>query len=405
MKIMLQFSLNPIMGPGRYNLSWNYEERCASMVEAFLNIQKREDFSDVTLVTDDDQVVKAHRIILGACSSFFGNIFLKTNVRDLCLFLPGIAHGDLEAILNFVYNGQTDIPVESLESFTKAAKQLRIKGLADVDGMEDDSNDENIVNTQTAVNDEFQSSAGKGFKNKCKKCEFECARKDTLKNHMTKAHKKAAIQLDIEGLADVESVEDSANDESMLQNETQEYTDDSMLQNETQEYTIETSLEEQNEEENVNSVAIQLDFTQVKEEPDVDNGDLDNSESSEHMEDDDLNDKTAISEEMSQAIDSAGKGFKYKCEHCEFVCARKDRLKKHMAYAHTTADFLKCTKCDYVTIDNLELAQHKETKHKKVKAKKSTNVFPCNLCDYRARSLENLERHTKFIVHKPKIDA
>lgn len=376
------------------------------MVEAFLNIQKREDFSDVTLVTDDDQVVKAHRIILGACSSFFGNIFLKTNVRDLCLFLPGIAHSDLEAILNFVYNGQTDIPVESLESFTKAAKQLKIKGLADVDGMEDDSNDENNVEklkAEEVVTDEVQSSAGKGYKNKCKKCGFECARKDTLKNHMTKAHTKAAIQVEIEGLADVESVEDGANDESMLQNETQEYTDECMLQNETQEYTMETSLEEQ--EENVNSVAIQLDFTQVKEEPDTDNGDLDNSESSELREDDDSNDTTAISEEMSQAIDSAGKGFKYKCEHCEFVCARKDRLKKHMAYAHTTADFLKCTKCEYVTIDKLELAQHKETKHKKVKAKKSTNVFPCNLCDYRARSFENLERHTKFIVHKPKIDA
>jgi len=378
------------------------------MVEAFLNIQKREDFSDVTLVTDDDQVVKAHRIILGACSSFFGNIFLKTNVRDLCLFLPGIAHGDLEAILNFVYNGQTDISVESLESFTKAAKQLRIKGLADVDGMEDDSNDQNKREKEKAgeaVTGDVQPSASKGYKNKCDKCEFECARKDTLKNHMTKAHKKAAIQLEIDGLTDVESVDDGTNDENMLQNETQEYTEDSMLHNETQDYTMETSLEEQNEEEILNSVAVQLDFTQVKEEPDEDNGDLDNSESSELAENEDLNEKTAISEEMSQAIDSAGKGFKYKCEHCEFVCARKDRLKKHMAYAHTTADFLKCTKCEYVTIDNLELAQHKETKHKKVKAKKSTNVFPCNLCDYRARSLENLERHTKFIVHKPKIDA
>ena len=125
------------MAAGRYNLSWNCEERCATMFEAFLNIQQREDYSDVTLVTDDDQVMKAHRVILGACSSFFGNIFQKTNTRDLCLYLPGIVQKDLQAILDFVYNGQTDIPADSLDTFTKAADQLRIKGLAAVDPVEE----------------------------------------------------------------------------------------------------------------------------------------------------------------------------------------------------------------------------------------------------------------------------
>merc|ERR1712129_321715 len=108
------------MAAGRYNLSWNYEERCATMFEAFLNIQQREDYSYVTLVTDDDQVMKAHRVILGACSSFFGNIFQKTNTRDLCLYLPGIVQKDLQAILDFVYNGQTDLANENLEYTTES---------------------------------------------------------------------------------------------------------------------------------------------------------------------------------------------------------------------------------------------------------------------------------------------
>merc|ERR1712086_676283 len=130
-------SITVTMAAGRYNLSWNYEERCATMFEAFLNIQQREDYSDVTLVTEDDQVMKAHRVILGACSSFFWNIFQKTNTRDLCLYLPGIVQKDLQAILDFVYNGQTDIPADSLDTFTKAADQLRIKGLAAVDPVEE----------------------------------------------------------------------------------------------------------------------------------------------------------------------------------------------------------------------------------------------------------------------------
>ena len=61
------------------------------------------------------------------------SIFSKTNVRDLCLYLPGITCSDLESILDFMYNGQTEIPVDSLETFTKTAAQLRVKGLTSVE--------------------------------------------------------------------------------------------------------------------------------------------------------------------------------------------------------------------------------------------------------------------------------
>ena len=128
------------------------------MFEAFVNTQQREDFSDVTLVTDDGQVMKAHRVILGACSSFFGNIFQKANVRDLCLYLPGVVHSDLKSILDFVYNGQTDIPAEALDSFTKTAEQLKIKGLAEVDNQngidETSANESRNVSLETTVGEQ-----------------------------------------------------------------------------------------------------------------------------------------------------------------------------------------------------------------------------------------------------------
>merc|ERR1712129_583294 len=289
------------MAAGRYNLSWNYEERCATMFEAFLNIQQREDYSYVTLVTDDDQVMKAHRVILGACSSFFGNIFQKTNTRDLCLYLPGIVQKDLQAILDFVYNGQTDLANENLE--------YTMQSFAEEQNMSE------IDNAQ---------------------------------------------------------------------------------------YTMETSLEEITEEEANSSTVGQLDATQVKVEIEGDTDVI----SGEKVDDNIVN-KTVITEEISQAIDSASKGNKHKCDHCDFVCARKDRLKRHVAYAHTTVDWVQCIKCEYAAKDKDELKQHTESNHKRVlKAKKtkSPNVFPCDKCDYRARTSENLERHIKFIVHKPKVE-
>jgi len=323
-------SMTETMAAGRYNLSWNYEERCATMFEAFLNIQQREDYSDVTLVTEDDQVMKAHRVILGACSSFFGNIFQKTNTRDLCLYLPGIVQKDLQAILDFVYNGQTDIPADSLDTFTKAADQLRIKGLAAVDPVEE--------NTDL--------------------CETNLANEN--------------LEYTMESFAEEQNMSEIDNGQ----------------------FTIETSLEEITEEEANTSTVYQLDATQVKVEIEGDT-------------DDTIVNKTVITEEMSQAIDSASKGNKHKCDHCDFVCARKDRLKRHVAYAHTTVDWVQCTKCEYAAKDKDELKQHTESNHKRVsKAKKtkSPNVFPCDKCDYRARTSENLERHIKFIVHKPKVE-
>merc|ERR1719186_187602 len=308
------------MDKGRYNFAWNYEERCATMFESFLNIQKREEFSDVTLVTDDDTLVKAHRIVLGACSPFFRSIFSKTNVRDLCLYLPGITCSDLESILDFMYNGQTEIPVDSLETFTKTAAQLRVKGLTSVEENENVQDDDKIIEDEST---EFIE---------------ESVEKDIVSEGLNLDQVK------------IEPAEEN------------------------------TTHREVGEEFEQNNAAT-VEETEYKASP---------------------GNETAVAEEIKDYVE---KGQKHKCNQCDFICARKDRLKKHIVYAHTSVDFLPCTKCDFVAKENTELKNHIEMKHKKANTvKKSPNVFPCNQCDYRARSLENLEIHTKFIVHKPKID-
>lgn len=294
------------------------------MFEAFLNIQQREDFSDVTLVTDDGQVMKAHRVILGACSTFFGNIFQKANVRDLCLYLPGVVQADLKSILDFVYNGQTDIPADSLDSFTKTAEQLKIKGLAEVE------NQNSIDDTSTSESRDF-------------------------------------------------SLETTVEEQNVTENEEQQF-------------AMNTSLEEHTEGTTFSDSNAKFDSSNVKVEMvEISNQSLDDGN------------ETVITEEMSKAIDLESRGAKLKCDLCDFEYSRKDRLRRHMIYAHTKIEVIKCTKCDYSAKDKEELKQHTESTHKRTpKPKKPTNVFPCDKCDYRARTSENLERHLKFIVHRPR---
>ena len=70
-------SLDLTMTTGKYNLAWNYEDRCSTVVESLMNLQKGEEFSDVTLVTEDDALIKSHRIILSTCSPAIWVNFLE----------------------------------------------------------------------------------------------------------------------------------------------------------------------------------------------------------------------------------------------------------------------------------------------------------------------------------------
>ena len=67
-----------------------------------------DDFTDVTLVTDDKNTIKAHRNILSACSPVFKNILqMEINNVHPVIYLRGIQYPEIESILQFIYLGQT----------------------------------------------------------------------------------------------------------------------------------------------------------------------------------------------------------------------------------------------------------------------------------------------------------
>ena len=82
----------------------------------------------VTLVTDDGQHIKAHKIILSAGSHFFSDIFLKSNQTNMLIYLKGIDSVQLEYILDFLYNGKASVGQEELKEFLETGKELRVKG-------------------------------------------------------------------------------------------------------------------------------------------------------------------------------------------------------------------------------------------------------------------------------------
>ena len=74
--------------------------------ETLSKLWEQRDFTDVTLVSKDDQQMEAHRGILAASSPFFKNILLKNPHQKPLLYLGNVDQARLTSILQFIYLGQ-----------------------------------------------------------------------------------------------------------------------------------------------------------------------------------------------------------------------------------------------------------------------------------------------------------
>jgi len=110
-------------------LRWNdYEEK---YMETFRTLREDEHFADVTLACEGHSV-KAHRIILCACSGYFGHILRTINpAQHPVLLLSDVRPTELTALMDFIYFGQVNVTQDSIQSFLKVADKLKIKGLCE----------------------------------------------------------------------------------------------------------------------------------------------------------------------------------------------------------------------------------------------------------------------------------
>ena len=204
----------------KYNLSWKDFETYALDTFRLLNCQ--EEFSDVTLVCDGDNQIKAHKVILSACSPFFRNILLKNPHPNPLLYLGGVTFKNIKALVCFMYTGQAEVAHDDLNAFMKAGLDLGIKGLAEnktvceedigasnlkqthknpkeeilhvyEDGALESQNSENIVDTydlalvERALVDDSYDPASDG-KFQCEHCNYATKYKQNLKKHIKSIH-------------------------------------------------------------------------------------------------------------------------------------------------------------------------------------------------------------------------
>ncbi|CAH4004075.1 zinc finger and BTB domain-containing protein 14-like [Pieris brassicae] len=118
----------------QFSLRWN--NYVSHVTEAFNILRFENDLVDVTLCCDGGKI-KAHKMLLSACSNYFKQIFKENPCQHPVIIFRNFKYEDLNAIINFMYHGEVNIFQEQLESFLITAELLEVKGLTD--NLEDES--------------------------------------------------------------------------------------------------------------------------------------------------------------------------------------------------------------------------------------------------------------------------
>jgi len=114
------------MGSEKFSLRWNdFESSISSSVG---DMRDSEQFLDLTLVCGDDQI-RAHKVIISACSPLFRSILSRNPHQNPLLYLKDIKCDDMRSVLDFMYYGEVSIAQEGLNSFLQVAEELQVKGL------------------------------------------------------------------------------------------------------------------------------------------------------------------------------------------------------------------------------------------------------------------------------------
>ena len=111
----------------QYHLKWN--DFNSSLTKCFRDLRDNCEMLDVSIISNG-KTFKAHKLVLSACSPIFKNMLQKKNLNGQpFIFLHGVRSQDVQAILDFMYNGEVSVTQEDLRSFLSVAEDLRVKGL------------------------------------------------------------------------------------------------------------------------------------------------------------------------------------------------------------------------------------------------------------------------------------
>ncbi|XP_059617433.1 uncharacterized protein LOC132262249 isoform X1 [Phlebotomus argentipes] len=118
------------MGSEHYCLRWNNHQ--SNLLGVFSQLLQDESLVDVTLACSEGASIRAHKVVLSACSSYFQSLFLDHPARHPIVILKDVRFAELRTLVEFMYKGEVNVQYCQLSALLKTAESLKVKGLAEM---------------------------------------------------------------------------------------------------------------------------------------------------------------------------------------------------------------------------------------------------------------------------------
>ena len=293
-----------------YNLSWPKFTSC--FTSSFKQLSENDLFSDITLICEQNKQLKAHKVILGACSTFFRNILAHLPQHPSYLYLDGMSYQDLRDAVRFMYLGEVRVEKKNLDTFMLVCKKLEILGLTG----------ENLA----SINDNST---------------LEEVDKDDEANESPEENVKVENHDHSEELDDDENVH--LDEITTNPSESENGSD-----------AIENNLEDEEQESTNDSI---INFKPVRT---IRNGKpVFACDKCEYV--------TSGKLRLKYHIDAKHLNIRYPCSKCEYTSIQPSDLKKHKRFKHDKIRAYACEACPYKAFDKPSLLKHAISKNCPIK--------------------------------------
>ena len=317
-------------------------------------------FADVTLVCEDLIMLRVHRNILSAGSEVLRDIFLfedknQLGGRQSVVHLRGIKAALMQAILEYIYLGETSIPLDETSDFLLAAESLGVRDCIEKTSKNDNddlnsTNEQNLNSLESITQEDFSLSDDNDQREANLLITSGNLRRIQEKNITTP--KKLDKPEQITDRNDVAISNLKPKDEVVVSKVSSDL--DLHIDSENKEGDNQSNIKHQCS--NCGKV---------------------------------LRNAEALRKHVKNVHSVTSK---YPCEICAKSFANKHSLSLHVANIHERRQWFSCEQCDYKTVQKNNLQSHILVKHDKVQ-------FECGQCDKKYSYLTLLKKH-KATVHE-----
>ena len=170
-----------------YTLNWYTFTDHLSMM--FKTLYENRDYSDVTLVCDDQTQFKANKIVLSASSPVLKKILDTNPSQHPLIYLRGIQSYEMESILQFMYLGEGKLYYERMGELIKVAKNLEVTEISN--GMElptKEDEPKHLIENKIRQRQPRNQISSDAKPTDCPECGKEFSEKDKMVRHYRSTH-------------------------------------------------------------------------------------------------------------------------------------------------------------------------------------------------------------------------